>query len=29
MAGFEKSKQSPALNSLPKDRRPDVPPTGR
>jgi NAD(P)-dependent dehydrogenase (short-subunit alcohol dehydrogenase family) len=26
MAGFEKSKQSPALNSLPKDRRLDVPP---
>lgn len=23
-AGFEKSKQSPALNALPKDRRPDV-----
>ncbi len=29
MAGFEKSKQSPALNSLPKDRRLDVPPSGR
>ena len=29
MAGFEKSKQSPALNSLPKDRRLDVPPGGR
>jgi NAD(P)-dependent dehydrogenase (short-subunit alcohol dehydrogenase family) len=29
MAGFEKSKQSPALNTLPKDRRLDVPPTGR
>lgn len=25
MAGFEKSKQSPALNALPKDRRLDVP----
>jgi len=29
MAGFEKSKQSPALNSLPKDRPLDVPPGGR
>jgi short-subunit dehydrogenase len=29
MAGFEKSKRSPALNSLPKDRRLDVPPGGR
>jgi NAD(P)-dependent dehydrogenase (short-subunit alcohol dehydrogenase family) len=29
MAGFEKSKQSPALNTLPKDRRVDVPPSGR
>jgi NAD(P)-dependent dehydrogenase (short-subunit alcohol dehydrogenase family) len=29
MAGFEKSKQSPALNTLPKDRRLDVPPSGR
>jgi NAD(P)-dependent dehydrogenase (short-subunit alcohol dehydrogenase family) len=29
MAGFEKSKQSPALNSLPKARRLDVPPGGR
>jgi NAD(P)-dependent dehydrogenase (short-subunit alcohol dehydrogenase family) len=26
LAGFEKSKQSPALNTLPKDRRLDVPP---
>lgn len=29
MAGFEKSKQSPALNTLPKDRRLDVPLGGR
>jgi NAD(P)-dependent dehydrogenase (short-subunit alcohol dehydrogenase family) len=29
MAGFEKSKHSPALNSLPKDRPLDVPPGGR
>ena len=29
MAGFEKSKQSPALNSLPRDRALDVPPNGR
>jgi hypothetical protein len=29
MAGFEKSKRSPALNSLPKDRNLDVPPGGR
>ncbi|MES2035174.1 MAG: SDR family NAD(P)-dependent oxidoreductase [Pseudomonadota bacterium] len=29
MAGFEKSKQSPALNTLPKNRRLDVPLGGR
>jgi len=29
MAGFEKSKRSPALNTLPKDRRLDVPLGGR
>jgi NAD(P)-dependent dehydrogenase (short-subunit alcohol dehydrogenase family) len=29
LAGFEKSKQSPALNTLPRDRRLDVPPGGR
>lgn len=29
MAGFAKSKESPALNSLPKERRLDVPPQGR
>lgn len=28
VAGFEKSRRSPALNSLPKDRRLDVPPVG-
>jgi NAD(P)-dependent dehydrogenase (short-subunit alcohol dehydrogenase family) len=28
MAGFEKSKQSPALGALPRDRRLDVPPGG-
>jgi hypothetical protein len=29
MAGFEASKRSPALNTLPKDRRLDVPLGGR
>lgn len=29
MAGFEKSRRSPALNTLPKDRRLDVPTAGR